>query len=399
MATTSSASPDRANDRQALLVLGMHRSGTSAAAGVLVRLGATPPRTQFRATKHNQRGFTESPRIVDLHNRVLASLDSSWRDWEPLDPSWFGSSSATAFGSELRELIESEFGDARLIVVKDPRLCRLLPLWLEQLEGLRIQPRIVATVRNPVEVAASVESRDAIPRTISMLIWLRYMLDAEALTRHLPRAWIHYEDLLGDWRGVIAKLDSGLGINWPPRNQAMVEAVDAFLSSELRHHAVDLEQAGVHVWVQQAYAVLSDRGAIYGNDAAALRGLDPIRKNFDAACEMFRPIVTTELRNALGALERANKELYRQSQQTEQLVTKLANLTEPTGPRGAWQRPQLFQILRMPLRALRRRFGAASKRSELAAGAEIVRNPKWLEKWTGPAQEPVPGKQTEQPPV
>jgi len=90
------SSPDSSKGkRQAVLVLGMHRSGTSALAGVIARLGAALPKTQVRADLNNKRGYGESSELVQFHERLLASAGSGWRDWERFDPNWM------AFGPPL----------------------------------------------------------------------------------------------------------------------------------------------------------------------------------------------------------------------------------------------------------------------------------------------------------
>ncbi len=212
------SSPDSSKGkRQAVLVLGMHRSGTSALAGVIARLGAALPKTQVRADLNNKRGYGESSELVQFHERLLASAGSGWRDWERFDPNWMSSPFATAFANELRRLISTEFGDAPVFIVKDPRICRIVPFWLQQLEASNIEPRVILAVRNPIEVAASLERRDGLPLRPALLLWLRYMLDAEEATRGLPRGWVHFDDLLTNWRGSIESLGRKLALDWQTR--------------------------------------------------------------------------------------------------------------------------------------------------------------------------------------
>ena len=64
-----------------IVVLGMHRSGTSSAAGAFVGLGAAAPQHLIAPNADNERGFWESPVIVDLNNAILAAGGSDWKDW------------------------------------------------------------------------------------------------------------------------------------------------------------------------------------------------------------------------------------------------------------------------------------------------------------------------------
>lgn len=282
------------SSRQVLLVLGMHRSGTSAAAGVIGRLGAILPKTLMSAGPQNPKGFAESAALAQYHDRLLKSAGSNWRDWTPFDPEWHRSAAADAFTAKFPELIHSEFGQAPMFVVKDPRICRLLPFWLEQLEILEVSSKAILVVRNPLEIAASLNRRNGFSPRVCFLLWLRHVLDAEVASRSLPRVWLHYDELLGDWRGVAGRIGSKLEIDWPnPIDEAAPE-LDSFLSRELQHHesslAELLDRADAFDWLKRAYAALSDREALQAEDPALLAVLDEVRMSFDRACEIYLPL-------------------------------------------------------------------------------------------------------------
>jgi hypothetical protein len=298
--------------RQALLVLGMHRSGTSALAGVLARLGATSPKTLIAADQHNVKGYLESPAIVDFDDRILTTAGSNWPDWEPFDQHWISSPFAQSFAAEFPGLIESEYDAASLLLIKDPRISRIVPFWLDQLQMIGIEPKAVLTVRDPLEVAASLAKRNHFSTRVSLLIWLRYLLDAELYTRQIPRSWIHYDDLLKDWRGAASRIGTDLGVAWSEHNNIDSE-IHEFLSPELHHHASSLsallEREDVLDWVKSAYSAINDRKMLYTDDAPIRATLDQIRANFDSACEIFRPLVATEFHQAIADLERISGEL------------------------------------------------------------------------------------------
>src|SRR5262245_5325550 len=208
LATSNGSRPKMIDDRnfgskgrQAILVLGMHRSGTSAVAGVVAGLGASAPNNQMAADEYNAKGYLESTAIHEFNDRVLASTGSNWRDWEPFDPHWTSSPFASSFAAEFPGLIEREFGDAQTLVIKDPRICRMVPFWVEQLRTIDVEPKAILVVRHPLEVASSLSKRNTFSLRVSLLIWLRYLLDAELHSRELARTWVHYNDLLDDWRG------------------------------------------------------------------------------------------------------------------------------------------------------------------------------------------------------
>jgi hypothetical protein len=110
-----------------VVVLGMHRSGTSSVAGALVRLGAAAPQHLLAPNADNERGFWESPVIVDLNNAILAAAGTSWKDWRKFDLNKIDALKANAFRARAKEALAEEFGDVGFAVMKDPRMCRLMP--------------------------------------------------------------------------------------------------------------------------------------------------------------------------------------------------------------------------------------------------------------------------------
>src|SRR5689334_10209515 len=98
--------------RTAVLVVGMHRSGTSALAGVVSLLGAAAPKTLMPADETNPRGFWESNKLGPIHEAMLASMESSWDDWLPLNAEWWKTPAAAAFADQLRHAIAEEFEES-----------------------------------------------------------------------------------------------------------------------------------------------------------------------------------------------------------------------------------------------------------------------------------------------
>ena len=137
-----------------LVVLGMHRSGTSALTGVFAKLGAYPgPSLVPGIAEVNAKGFWEHSGIVDIHERLLESLHTSWHDVACLPPNWWLTPNAGRFASEIRTLLERDYIGHAFWVVKDPRMCRLLPVWTPILAEKDIEARYLIALRNPLEVS------------------------------------------------------------------------------------------------------------------------------------------------------------------------------------------------------------------------------------------------------
>ena len=142
-----------AGPQRAILVLGMHRSGTSAVTGALRLCGVELGSELMQPGPDNPKGFWEHAGVVAIHDRLLAALGRSWNDPRPLPPHWLQTEAAAAAAAALEALLREEFSGSVLWAVKDPRMCRLLPLWWPVLERMGVQAAALFVLRHPREVA------------------------------------------------------------------------------------------------------------------------------------------------------------------------------------------------------------------------------------------------------
>jgi hypothetical protein len=222
--------------RSAFLVSGMHRSGTSAFAGTLSCLGLSVPADLMAANPANPNGYYESGKLASLHNWALREAGSRWDDWSPIAPAWFNEPAAHKHVSEIVRFLDSHFAHAGSFVVKDPRICRLMPLWRRALTSIDARIHVVIPLRHPGPVARSLRARDGLLAGESHLLWLRHLLDAEATTRDLPRVFVPYDALLADWRSAVHAMAVRLQYRWPRLAEQAAPDINQFLDPKLCHH-------------------------------------------------------------------------------------------------------------------------------------------------------------------
>lgn len=223
-----------------VIVLGMHRSGTSSAAGTLNILGAHLGTNLIPANSHaNPKGFWEHAAVADFDERTLKAVGSDWFDVASIPSDRLQGESVCRLRDELTQLLRREFGDASFWAVKDPRICRLLPLWREVLDVLPVYAKFLLVLRDPLEVAESLRRRDGLPIPYGLLLWIRYVLESERNTRSLPRALLTYEDLLSDWRSVFFRIADTLNLTLAIKDPDAAVRVNLFLERNLRHHRAD----------------------------------------------------------------------------------------------------------------------------------------------------------------
>src|SRR5262245_24092498 len=167
--------------QKGIVILGMHRSGTSLTAELVHGWGAyTPTEDLLPASPRNPNGFWELRSLVDFNDGLLAAVNSRWflppttpqrHELESLarQPSW---------RAEALKVLASVHRRDVPWFFKDPRLTIVLPFW----EQIWSDVVYVIPVRHPIEVAESLRRRDHTPIVLGALLWEKYV---EALLRHL----------------------------------------------------------------------------------------------------------------------------------------------------------------------------------------------------------------------
>lgn len=161
-----------------IVVLGMHRGGTSLIGDLLHRWGAYAgdERQLLPADKDNLQGYWEYAPLVKFNQNLLISIGASWSVPPGSDENKIikDRASEPAYRQEAERIVTEMRRGGRHWFLKDPRVTVLLPFW-QKIWGDAIY---VIAVRDPLEIAMSLRKRDRLPLSASLLIWQQYMLEA-----------------------------------------------------------------------------------------------------------------------------------------------------------------------------------------------------------------------------
>jgi hypothetical protein len=297
----------------------MHRSGTSALSRTLNLLGASLPQDLLGPSANNPLGHWEPRLAYELNNEILEEMGSSWSALEALPDAWFVSPEAEAYAQRAAEFLVGEFADKTMFVLKEPRICLLVPIWMRAMQIADMDPKIIVPIRRPDEVARSLNARSGMPLSYGELVWLRNILQGEFSTRGLPRCFVTYDRLLEDWREVIDGVAASLDIAWPERTLTAEAEIDQFLSPEHRHHALD--GADSLPWLVGALESLQTL-VEEAHSSEAMARLDAIRAEFDRASQVFQPVVTDMQAEAYSRADAKRHQVKRQRQDLERRLSE-----------------------------------------------------------------------------
>lgn len=240
-----------------VLVLGMHRSGTSALTRALglLGLGTGARGALMEAAPSNRSGHWEITALTECNDRLLRAAGGRWSG-PPADLSGLHEAAAGAAGTEARALLADLLPDGPW-TWKDPRLCLTLPFWREVLGGC---PPVVVCLRNPLEIAASLERRNGFAVAYGVALWERHLRALWPELADRPVLVVDYDDVLGEPVRVVDDLAAFVtdhtGV--APNEEARAAAT-ASLDEDERHHDADAADLEHHPAVSDQQRILFDR--------------------------------------------------------------------------------------------------------------------------------------------
>lgn len=216
-----------------LLPVGMHRSGTSALARLCGLLGAALPAGLLGPSPSNPRGHFEPGAVVRLNDELLEDLGSHWDDPVAIDWEALSSERRTEAALRITDAVRSVCPPADLVVLKDPRIARLLPLWLPALESAGYDVRPILLLRHPAEIVASLAQRDGMTRNYAYHLVATTLAEACLGLSGRPALPVLFDDLVDDWRGAADRIARRCDFVWP---RVGTHADGPAIDRSLRHH-------------------------------------------------------------------------------------------------------------------------------------------------------------------
>jgi GT2 family glycosyltransferase/glycosyltransferase involved in cell wall biosynthesis len=267
----------------------MHRSGTSAIAGFLNKMGIALGSKLMLPNEYNAKGYFENADIVRTNDHILQTLDSAWDDLFLLEEGWWQRPQMLSHRVAVKEIINKEFSENELFCIKDPRISILLPFWISILQELDIKIYFLIPMRQPIEVAESLKERNGFSIQKGLLLWMNNMLSIEYYSRPFKRSFFIFDDFLKNPIDIMRRISNTFSIVFPnPKSQIDIMAKE-LLDPKLKHHNVrDLELNSDRLSLIDRFNAilfnLNDNEELDENDLIAI---DEIRSEYKRLNFMF----------------------------------------------------------------------------------------------------------------
>lgn len=242
-----------------IVILGMHRSGTSAMTRGLQTMGVgLGDRLNPVVDGCNPKGFWEDRDLNALNIEMMRALGREWYQLAPLEPADVQALVRLGFLPRAVELLRQRTGGEAPFGFKDPRVAKLLPFWEEAFRQCGLKPGYVLAVRHPFSVASSLAARDGFEAVPSYLLWLGHVLPSLTGSAGVRRVVVDFDRLLQEPEQELSRVARGLELDIDPA--AMAAYRQDFLDRNLRHTIYALEEldadAGCPPLVREVYAGL-----------------------------------------------------------------------------------------------------------------------------------------------
>jgi len=287
-----------------ILVLGMHRSGTSALTGTLYLLDVYLGSKLMEANIANEKGFFENNNLYKVNDTLLKECGSAWDDIFYKEDKLENITNI----NNLKIIIKKEFEYSNLFAIKDPRLAYLFPIYEKVLKELDIDIKIILPYRNPIEVANSLNTHHKISLEKGMLLWGYHFLFAEKYSRGYERAFVSFDALINETEETIKMISKSLSINLDEKYLKNKQKIEEFLEPDLKHHNISIDNLSnnVPVIVQKILALKNTF-----NNKAVLKNFDGLRNEFFSYQKLF---YNHEIINFLEELSKTKETLTQKEQ-------------------------------------------------------------------------------------
>jgi hypothetical protein len=232
--------------RPIVLVLGMHRSGTSLCSHILSAFGVDmadkiPGPGNPAPTPDNPRGHWERWEIVEFHDRILRLFNREYsgrfHDFA-LPVAWWADPRVAEIRREIVAFLEERMG-AGYFGFKDPRTVRLMPVWHQIFGELKLAPKIVLCLRNPAQIGRSLGARDRLDPEIGEYRWLVHMIDFFRYANNYDFCTIEYEEWFSRPSVNAEKLQQFLDLPWQQSEADLALVLSGVIDPTARHDSSD----------------------------------------------------------------------------------------------------------------------------------------------------------------
>ena len=188
--------------------------------------------------EHNERGYFESRRILELNESILVYMGANWHTLPSLSlgDGWENNPVLDAAKRKLMALVKARVDQCQGVWgFKDPRISLMLPLYEQVFAACGVEPQYILCIRDPRSVATSLMRRNGFPYLFSELLWLEHTLTAAKSAGNRLKAVVEYENWFQDGLKQAGLLSKALGLPTDVAAASLRAALEEIVAPALNH--------------------------------------------------------------------------------------------------------------------------------------------------------------------
>ncbi len=223
--------------KKVIVVIGMHRSGTSTVMNALSCLGVSLGDSLLPPGVDNPKGFFEDKSVNDLNIEMLDAIGQTWFSLSLVSDDDINKLVALGYVDKAIALLNDKTRNTAVFGFKDPRVSKLLKFWKLVFTRMNCEVQYVLCLRHPLSVANSLLKRNKSPIKKGYLLWLSYNLSIVTESQDLRLIVLDYDQLIESPVSHIQNLAKQLNLSVDP--VLVDQFANEFLDENLRHTNFD----------------------------------------------------------------------------------------------------------------------------------------------------------------
>lgn len=222
--------------RKIIVVLGMHRSGTSAVTRGLEALGVNLGDNFVPDNWDNELGFWEDADIVAFNEDLQKKLGYLWYGSTVVNEISWDDTILIEAQEQAKNLLEKKINQNSIYAFKDPRTAVLIEFWLKIFQELGLTPNFIIALRNPLEVADSLFKRNGLSIDKSLFLWIASMIQSITYTKNKSCLIVGYDEMLRTPLDQLRRISDAFKLQQVNnKSEAVDRYCNEFLSEDLKH--------------------------------------------------------------------------------------------------------------------------------------------------------------------
>lgn len=307
------------NNKRVIVVLGIHRSGTSALTKGLETMGVSLGNALIPPNLFNEKGYWEDLDFHSLNLEMLGSFEDRIRRILPLTEEEVTALCQKGYLARASQLLLEKLPTSQPLGIKDPRFSILLPFWKKVFNECDVRASFIIALRNPLSVAACQEQFNNQHREKSFWIWISYLLSCLLNSEHDERVLVDYDELLKNPTLQIHRIARTLQLDIHP--ELLQSYSHDFIDASLRHFYGEKEELLKKSFCRAFAMEMYEKLLSVAKDETAFQDLKSLLEKWKDQFSSVESLLTLEEKNnfSIQKLIDTNQKLHQTN--TERLKT------------------------------------------------------------------------------